>query len=186
MSVQIARRHFNVSEFYRMAEAGIFLEDDRVELVRGEIVEMSPIGSRHAACVGRLTELFSRQSRQKFIVWVQNPIRLDESSEPEPDVVLLNRRSDFYAGGHPAPEDVLLVVEVADTSAEYDRTVKTPLYAQAGIPEVWLVDLTEDAVEVYAEPVNGAYQAFRQAKRGDSLTAQSVSGLTLRMDAILG
>jgi Uma2 family endonuclease len=186
MSVQVERHHFNVDEYYRMGAAGIFSEDDRVELIEGEVIRMSPIGSRHAACVARLTRLFSRKSEDEAIVWIQNPIRLDEYSEPQPDLALLHPRDDFYAEDHPTPADVLLLVEVADTSIEYDRVIKVPLYARAGIMEVWLVDLTRDTVELYAQPLNGAYQISQQAARGESLTSSSIPALTLSAESILG
>ncbi|MGA9996259.1 MAG: Uma2 family endonuclease [Pyrinomonadaceae bacterium] len=186
MSVQIAKRCFTVAEYYRMAEAGILTEDDRVELIEGEIIEMSPIGSRHAACVGRLTEILLQHVVGKAIVWVQNPVRLDEYNEPEQDVALLKRRVDFYSERHPTPADVLLVVEVADTSTVYDRSIKVPLYARAEISEVWLVDLTKEVIEVYAQPVNGAYQISRKAGRSESITSQTIPELTLSVDAILG
>ncbi|MGB9180675.1 MAG: Uma2 family endonuclease [Pyrinomonadaceae bacterium] len=186
MSVQIAKRCFNVTEYYRMAEAGILTEDDRVELIEGEIIEMSPIGSRHAACVNRLNSLFNSQAAQSSIVSIQKPIRLDEYNEPEPDVALLKQRKDFYSEGHPAPADVLLVVQVADTSIDLDRRLKVPLYARSEISEVWLVDLTKEVIEVYAQPVNGAYQISRKAGRSESITSQTVLELTLSVDAILG
>lgn len=186
MSVQVERRSFNVAEYYRMSEAGILSDNDRVELVDGEVIKMSPVGSRHAACVKRLNMLLTRHVGQAAIVSVQDPIRLDDYSEPEPDIALLRPRSDFYAQTHPTPADALFIVEVADTSAEYDRGVKVPLYARAEIPEVWLIDLTKDAVEIYAQPVNGTYQEFRQAKRGEFLTSQRISGFALSVDAILG
>lgn len=134
MSIQIEKRYFKVGEYHRMGEAGVFSEDDRVELIAGEIVEMPPIGRRHAACVDRLTELFSGQPG--VIVRVQNPVRLDEFTEVRPNVALLRRREDFYSRSHPTPAGVLLVVEVADTSSAYDREVKLPLYARSGVPEV--------------------------------------------------
>jgi Uma2 family endonuclease len=118
MSVQVMRRLFTVDEYYQMAEAGILAEDDRVELIKGEIVEMSPISARHAARVKRLNRIFSRQLGERVIVCVQDPIRLNEYSEPEPDIALVQPRSDFYANAHPEPEDVLLLVEVAETSSE--------------------------------------------------------------------
>jgi Uma2 family endonuclease len=187
MSVQIERHHFNVDEYYRMGAAGIFSEDDRVELIEGEVIRMSPIGSRHAACVDRIVNaLLSRFAGHGAIVRVQNPIRLDEYSEPQPDVTLLHPRDDFYANSHPTPADVLLLVEVADSSIEYDRVIKVPLYARAGIREVWLVDLTKDTIELYAQPLNGAYQISQQAARGESLTSSSIPALTLSADAVLG
>ncbi|OLE55766.1 MAG: hypothetical protein AUG51_02220 [Acidobacteria bacterium 13_1_20CM_3_53_8] len=186
MSVQIARKHFNVTEFYRMATAGVFSEDDRVELIEGEIIEMSPIGSRHASCVGRLTELFGRVAGVESIVWVQNPVHLDEYSEPLPDIALLKRRDDFYAGSYPAPADVLLLIEVSDTSVEYDREIKVPLYAGAKIPEVWLVNLPADVIEIYRQPVNGRYMEIQQAKRGESVTLSMIPTLLLDANSILG
>ena len=186
MSVQIAKRYFNVAEYYRMGEAGILSEDDRVELIEGEIIEMSPIGSRHSACVNRLNMLLHRQTGQDVIVSVQNPIRLDDYSEPQPDVALIRAREDFYAERHPTASDVLIVIEVADTSVEYDRDVKVPLYARAGIPEIWLVDLPDDSIETYAGLHDGAYSEFRRAKRGESIVSWTIPALTLGVDTILG
>lgn len=169
-----------------MAEAGILSEDDRVELIEGEIVEISPIGSHHAACVKRLNSLLTSHMGNVAIVSVQDPIRLDDYSEPEPDIALLRRRDDFYAGAHPSPADVLLVVEVADSSVEYDRSVKVPLYARAGIAEVWLIDLAQDAIEIYVQPVNGKYQTSQHAGRGETIVSQTIANLSLGVDAILG
>jgi Uma2 family endonuclease len=186
MSSQLAKRYFSVTEYYRMAEAGILTEADRVELIEGEIVKMSPIGRRHAACVGRLTELLGQLLSSTAIVWVQNPIQLDEYSEPQPDVTLLKRRDDFYEKADALPADVLLVIEVADTTVLSDRNVKVPLYARAGIPEVWLIDLQQDVIEIYAHAANGIYQVQRQARRGEQLTAEMWPQLTLAVDAVLG
>lgn len=135
MSVEIARHSFTVEEFERMGMAGIFPPDARFELIEGEIYEISPIGSPHAACVDALALLLNEIARRRFIVRVQSPIRLDDFSEPQPDVTLLRWRDDFYRGGHPTPANVLHVVEVADTTVVTDRTIKIPLYAHAGIPE---------------------------------------------------
>jgi Uma2 family endonuclease len=186
MSVQIERRWFSVSEYDRMIEAGILPEDDRTELIEGDIVKMSPIGRSHAACVKRLNTFFSRLAGQDPLVSVQDPVRLNDFSEPQPDVALLKWRSDFYAESHPTPADVLLIVEVADTSVETDRAVKVPLYARALIPEVWLIDLAREVIEVYARPVGGAYQQSREAKRGDGLALESLPALKLRVDDVLG
>lgn len=186
MSVQIQKRHFNVNEYYRIAEA-IFSEDDRVELIEGEILEMNAIGSRHAACVKRLVDALADQNvRRVAIVSVQDPIQLDDYSEPQPDVALLRPHPDFYAQAHPLASDVLLVVEVADSSVDYDREVKLPLYARSGIPEVWLVDLPADVIEVYARPVSGKYQVVKRAGRGEHVTSASVPSLALSVDAVLG
>lgn len=186
MSVQVERRHFSVNEYNRMAETGILSEDDRVELIEGEIIEMSPIGSRHAACVRRLDALFNRELQGAAQVSAQNPILIDDYSQPEPDVALLKPRSDYYSEEHPAAGDVLLVVEVADTSVEYDRQVKTPLYARAGVGEMWLVNLQEDAVEVYTRPESGTYRERIQLTRGDSISLTGIPGLTVTVEEILG
>lgn len=158
MSHQFAKRWFSVGDYYRMAEAGILTADDRVELIEGEVLEMSPIGSRHAACVKRLNTLLNRQVGHTVIVSVQDPIYIDDFSEPQPDIALLRPRADFYAEEHPTSSDVLLVVEMADTSVELDRSKKLPLYARAGVPEAVIVVLPEEIIEAHAEPVGGRYQ----------------------------
>lgn len=186
MSVQIAKHWFTVAEYDRMGEAGILTEDDRVELVEGEIIEMSPIGERHAACVDRLAELFSEQLQRRVIVRVQNPIQLGSFSEPQPDIALLKRRDDFYRRAHPTADDVLLVVEVADTTIEYDRQIKVPLYARAGIAEVWIVNLVDEQIEIYAQPVSDAYQNKREARRGETINSPSAFDVTLSVEDILG
>jgi Uma2 family endonuclease len=177
VSIQVEKRYFKVGEYHRMGESGVFSEDDRIELVEGEIVEMTPIGRRHASCVDRLTELLSGQPG--VIVRVQNPVQLDVFTEVQPDVALLKRREDFYSRSHPTPEDVLLTVEVADTSASYDREVKLPLYARSAIPEIWLVDLNTGIVEVYTRPENGEYRESRRASRDDSLTASAIPDFSI-------
>ena len=186
MSVQIAKYLFTVAEYNRMGETGILTEDDRVELIEGEIVEMSPIGRRHAACVDRLTELLSEQLQRKVIVRVRSPIVLNDYTEPQPDVALLRRREDFYERALPAPDDVLLIVEVADTTLDYDRQIKVPLYARAGIREVWVVNLMDERVEVYTRPADGAYQNASQYGRGEAINSPGALNLTLTVDEILG
>lgn len=186
MSVQIARRHFNVTEYYRMIEAGILSESDRVELIDGEVIEMSPIGSRHAACVDRVNQLLNRLAGESTIVRVQNPIRLNEHSELQPDLCLLQPRSDFYQHGHPMPADVLLVAEVADSSVRYDREVKLPLYAQVLIPEVWIVNLPAEVVEVYSQPSGGKYQKSQELKRGEIIKSETIPQLSFDANAVLG
>jgi Uma2 family endonuclease len=186
MSVQYEKRYFNVVEYYRMAEAGVLSPDDRVELIEGEIVKMSPIGSRHAACVRRLDALLNRETSNLTQVSVQNPVRLNDFSEPEPDIALLKPRDDFYADSHPIPADVLLIIEVADTSVEYDRSIKVPLYARAGIPQVLIVNMPSEVIESYAEPVNGAYQKFMRAQRGEPVEIILLPNLSLSVDVVLG
>ena len=186
MSVQLRKRYFNVDDYYRMAEAGLFSEGDRVELIEGEVVEMSPIGSRHAGCVMRSNTVLNRRFGRLAIVNVQNPIRLGDFSEPQPDLVLLKPRKDFYSTSHPTAADVLVVIEVAETSADYDRNVKLSLYARAGIPEAWLVVLPKDLIEVYSQPKNGKCQKVQRLKRGKILVSPTVPDLALNVDEILG
>ena len=185
MVVSLLRRRFDVEDYHRMAEAGILGEDDRVELIEGEIIEMAAIGSRHAACVDRLTRLLACPVQERAIVRVQNPIRLGEHSEPEPDVTLLRPQPDFYASAHPTPPDVLLVVEVADTSMEYDREIKIPLYARAGVPEVWLVDLTGNVVELFSGPSGDAYRDVRRVAAGQTISPAALTDLTIPVDQVL-
>jgi Uma2 family endonuclease len=186
MSVPLKRHPFSVAEYHRMAETGILTEDDRVELIEGEIIEMSPKGSRHSGCINALTELCGEKARGEAHVSVQNPIRLDDFSEPEPDLALLKRREDHYRRATPTPDGVLLVIEVSDTTATYERGVKIPLYARSGIREAWIVDLTREKVEVYARPEHGGYKQFREAGRGEAVAPQGVPSLALAVDDILG
>jgi len=186
MSVEPVRHLFTVEEYERMGEAGLFDDGPRVELVGGEIVEMSPIGRRHAACVNRLTALLTGALGDRFIVAVQNPMRLDDLSEPQPDVVVLNPRTDFYAAFHPRPQDTLLVIEVAESSLGWDRGIKRGRYAAAGVAEVWVVDLGAGVVEVATEPGPGGYARVRRVGPSEAIVASAVPGLTCTVEAILG
>jgi Uma2 family endonuclease len=186
MSVPLQKHYFNVDEYYRIAQAGVFSEDDRVELIEGEVVEMSLLGSTHQGCVDELSSLTTEKLAGSVIVRVQGPIHIDEYSEPQPDISLLKPRQDFYRRSHPTPSDVLLVIEVADTSIEYDRSVKLPLYARAGIPEAWLIVLPKDLIELHSEPKNGKYQKVRRLRRGKALVSPTIDGLTLKVGDILG
>lgn len=169
MAVQLARRRFTVDEYAEMARVGILRDDDRVELIDGEIVEMAPIGPDHAGSVDAIYELLVRELSGLAQVRAQNPIRLDAFNQPQPDFALLRRRDDFYRSAHPTPADVLLIVEVADTSLSTDRAVKLPLYARAGLPEVWLVDLAHGVISVHREPGPGGYRRTSTGRPGDLL-----------------
>jgi Uma2 family endonuclease len=186
MAVQVSRRLFTVDEYHQMAQAGILTEDDRVELLEGEIIQMAAIGSRHAACVDRLNHLFSRYVAGRAIVRVQSPIHLSEISEPQPDLALLRLRPDFYAAAHPGPQDILLVIEVADTSVGYDQEAKLPRYAQTSIAEAWIVNIPEDRLEVYRQPTFEGYQEVVHLGRGEHLTPVAFPDLSLAVDTILG
>lgn len=185
-AVEVARKLFTVGEYEQMIKAGIFHEDERLELVAGEIVEMSPINVHHAACVKRLNHFFNQQLGERVIVSVQDPIRLDERSEPEPDIALLQPRTDFYIGGHPEPEDILLLVEVAESSLVYDQRVKIPLYAKGGVAEVWLVNLSGRKIESYRQPTFEGYQVTQTYRLRDTIYPQAFPDCLLMVADILG
>jgi Uma2 family endonuclease len=186
MSVQIARRQFSVTDYARMRETGILAEDDRVELIDGEVRLMSPIGPIHAALVNRLTALISRQVGDTAILSVQNPIQLNDYSEPQPDLTLLQPREDFYADAHPRPDDVLFVIEIADTSIEYDRDEKLPRYAEAGIAEAWLIDVNNQLIEQYTQPRHGQYRNKLIVGYDETITAQTLPQVHIRVDRLFG
>lgn len=185
-SIELPRRRFTVAEYEAMARTGVLREDDRVELLDGEIVVRTPIGPPHAGVVKRLNRLLVTGLGEAAIVGVQDPLRLSARSEPEPDLVVARPRSDDYTDGHPGPDDALLVIEVADSSLAVDRGVKVPLYAAAGIAEVWLVDLAAGAVHVQRSPAGSAYSDIQTLRRGDSVAPLAFPDLTVELTAILG
>lgn len=186
MGAAVTHRRFTVDDYYRMAEAGILRPGDRVELIEGEIVEMTPIGREHAARVDCLNNLYCVKLAGRAIVRVQNPVRLNRNTEPQPDVAILRSKTDYYASGHPGPEDVLLIIEVADSSLAYDRGVKMSEYARAGIREAWLVDLAAGVVEVSRKPGPSGYGDVRAIRRGQSLAPEAFPDVSIRVDDILG
>lgn len=151
MPVQTEHR-FSVEDYHRMAESGVLKPGARVELLDGKIIDMSPIGPYHGGLVNRLIRIFTQLSKGRWLVSAQNPLRLDDHSEPEPDLLLLRPAPDEYTRRHPQPEDVFLLIEVSEATLHYDRNEKLPAYARAGIAEVWIVNLVDLAVEVYREP----------------------------------
>jgi len=177
------RHRFTVEDYHRMVESGILTEDDRVELLCGEIVVMAPIGSRHMACVNRLLVAFEELG-DRVVKSIQNPVCLTDS-EPQPDLALLVPRADYYASRVPLPADVLLLVEVAETSQIKDRDVKAPLYARNEIPEYWIVDLAADAIEVYRRPEDGRYRDSVRATAGEILRPLAFPEFPVAVDAIL-
>jgi Uma2 family endonuclease len=185
-SGSMTRRRFTVDEYERMATAGILTEDDRVELIDGEVVEMSPIDPPHASGVKRLNRLLGRQLGDSALIGVQDPVQLSRFAAPQPDLSVLRPRADDYAQAHPTPADIFFVIEVADSSLETDRKVKLPLYARAEIPEVWLVDLNGERIERHTEPRNGAYRRVDVATRGETIVSAALPALALEVDAILG
>ncbi len=177
---------FTVEMYHKLGELGIFDEDDRVELLDGQIVEMSPIGRAHAACVTRLNHLLSRRSNADVAVSVQNPIALAERWEPQPDIVVVRRPGGFAGAWHPTPQDSLLVIEVADSSLERDRDVKIPHYARTGIPEAWLIDLDGDLITCYRAPRPDGYGEKITVTRGGTLRPVGLPEVEIEAGEILG
>jgi Uma2 family endonuclease len=163
-----ARHRVSVWEYHKMAEAGIFGEDDRVELIEGEVVDMAPIGSKHAFVVSRLAQFFTLAARNLYLISVQNPIRLDHRSEPQPDIAVLKPGN--YMDNLPGASDVLLIVEVAQSSINLDRSVKLDLYARHAIPEVWLLDLMGGELLVCHQPADGQYRTMHKPIPGEIVT----------------
>jgi Uma2 family endonuclease len=185
MAVQISKRLFTVHDYHRMVDAGILTEDDRVELIRGEVVAMSPIGPRHSAAVLRANHNLTRLVGDLAIVGVQGSVRLDDYDEPQPDIYLLRPKNDFYASGHARPADIFLIVEMADSSLEYDQAVKMPLYAETGVPEYWIADIRNDCLICYTDPQKDAYQKVQTFPRGPTVTPQLLPSLRIRVDTLL-
>ena len=158
MAVTLAKRLISAVEYHKMAAVGILQPDDRIELLNGEIIKMSPIGSLHAGYVNIIDELLSDALGKKVHVNIQSPVRLGAFSEPEPDLLILKRRKDHYLTRLPRPQDVYLLIEVADTTLEKDREVKAPLYAKANISEYWILNVVEKQLEIFTNPINGEYQ----------------------------
>jgi Uma2 family endonuclease len=165
MSTLIKRRQFTVYDYHRMGKAGILLEDDRVELIYGEILAMSPIGNPHNAAVDRANRALVQTLGDHAIVRVQGSVQLDMYNEPQPDIVLLKPRDDFYAVGGAKPSDILLIIEMADSSLKFDRRVKARLYAEMGIPEYWVADLNAACVFCYSDRDEKSYRVVREFRK---------------------
>jgi Uma2 family endonuclease len=183
----VVRHAFTVDEWHRMGEAGLFVgETRRTELFDGEIIEMAAVGSRHAVCVNRLNRLLGLAVGDRAVVQVQNPVGLDERSEPQPDVALLHPPLDRYLAGHPGPSDVFLLIEVSDTSLGFDRSTKGPAYGRAGVVETWVVDLDHDVVHVMRHPGPDGYGEQKTVGRGGRLEVTALPGVTMAVDDVLG
>jgi len=170
----LPRHKLSLEDYYKMGEAGILGEDSRVELIEGELIDMAPIGSRHVRAVNILTELLVPQARGVAVVSVQNPVSLPPDNGPQPDIALLKPRADDYGDSLPTAQDVLLIIEVADTTAKYDREVKAALYARHGVQEFWLVDLQEKAVEIYQEPGSKRYRKLLRPESVETISPVSL------------
>jgi Uma2 family endonuclease len=181
---QVTRWRFTVHDYHRMGETGILHEDDRVELIEGEIVEMADIGTRHFSCVNRLNRMLVMGVGDAAVVSVQNPVRLNEHTEPQPDITVIRPRD--YTQSLPVPEDVLLLVEVSDTTLAYDRNLKLPLYARAGIGEVWIVDLQARTIEQHTDPSGDGYRLLDRKRGGQKLQPAALPDLNPTVGEILG
>jgi Uma2 family endonuclease len=186
MTAELTRVRFSVADYHRMIEVGILDEDDRVELIDGEIVSMSAVGSLHAGTVNRLSDFLFRALSGRAVIAVQNPVQLSDDTEPEPDLAVLLPRDDFYTTAHPLPADVFLLMEVGDSSFLADRQAKIPRYARAGIRESWLVNLEGGVIERYTDPGPNGYREIATLARGQRLASAVIAGLTLDGDQILG
>ena len=182
----LPHRKFSVNEYHNFIEQGVFRPGERIELWEGEFIEMSPIGMRHAACVNFLVEALRDLLGKSVVISPQNPIVLDDLSEPQPDICMLERREDFYRRSDATAKNVLLAMEVADTTVKYDRDKKLPLYAEAEIPEVWIVNLPNEIIEVHTQPSVGLYQFVKIYKRGEIVKSEALPELNLPVNKILG
>ena len=189
MVSDVATKRFTIDEYRRMVEAGAFAPDDRLELLEGEIIQMNPIGLRHAATVNRLTRLFFRVLGERVLISVQNPVDLPPRSEPQPDLLVLRTREDDYEEAMPIGADTHLVVEVADTTFRYDTTRKVPAYARGGVSAVWVVALgttrARDRVLVFEDPVEGVYTSRRELHRGETLAIPGFSDVSIAVSDFL-
>jgi len=186
MRTETSRKRFTVDDYYRMADAGILAPGDRVELIDGEIIQMSPIGVRHLGCVNATTEVFIDAFKGRAVISGQNPVRLSDFTEPQPDIVLLKPRKDFYRGKRPETADTILVVEVSDTTLAYDRDVKLSHYAAAGVPEVWIEDLNGDRILVFRNPIDGTYQDRLVLSRDESISVEAFPDIAFRVSDFIG
>ena len=181
----VGPRLFTVDDFYAMADAGILGRNDRVELLNGVIIEISPIGSSHAAYVNRFVEEFTIALRERARVSGQGPLQIDEHTQLQPDVCILRWRDDFYEFDVPRPEDVLLLIEVSDTTLEYDRGPKLDAYAEAEIPEVWIAIIPTRCVEVYTDPVDGVYTNLRVVESDGVLTPAAFDDVRIPVSRVI-
>jgi Uma2 family endonuclease len=183
--VGVFRHRLTVDQYHQMARAGVLAADARVELIDGEIIDMAPIGTGHWSVVSRLTDIFASALHGKAIVSVQSSLRLGDFSEPEPDLAVFKYRADFYAERHPTAADTLLVIEVADTTAPYDRNVKVPLYAKHGVPEVWIIDLEASIVRFYRRPEGERYLDTTTTATTGPTPISAMAGVTVDLSGVL-
>ena len=185
MPAHTARRTFTVDEYHKMAASDIF-QGERVELVEGEVLTMAPMGSRHAACIARLTQKLTEMRAPGSQIRVQLPVQLSPFTELEPDIAVVRARDDFYSSSHPGREDLLLVIEVAESSLTYDRDIKFPVYARSGVPEAWLVDLAADRIELHSGPTADGNGTVELKGPGDVIASRHHPWLALNAELLLG
>ena len=185
MRIEAPKKRFTVDEYYRMADAGAFASGERVELINGEIIKMSAIGVRHAACVARANERFIMALAGRVTISPQNPLRLNTLNEPEPDLVILKPRRDHYAGKRAQAEDSILVIEVSDSSLRYDHEIKLPIYAAALVPEVWIENLSANEILVYRDPDGEKYQTVFSRQIGESISPAAFPDLVFQVSDLL-
>jgi Uma2 family endonuclease len=186
MRAEVTKKLFTVDEYHRMGEAGILAPDERLELIEGEIIQMSPIGQRHALCVVRATDLLTSALKRKALISPQNPLRLNKYNEPQPDIVLLKWRADYYASTFYTLKDALLVLEVSDSNLRFDTKVKLPIYAAAGIRELWIENLNEDVILVSRDAVDKKYKSQFTLRRGDMISPLAFPEAAFKVDDLLG
>lgn len=185
MAVSPVKRLFTAAECYTMLRAGILREDDRVELIEGELLHMEPAISRHAGTVKLLLQILSRSLGDNALLGVHDPIHLNDFSEPQPDLSVLQPRGDKYRRSHPGPGDVFLLIEVADTSTGHDRTLKVPLYGRCGVPECWLLDLPGGLLDVHRDPTPDGYRTRHRLRAGDMVSPLAFPDLVLDVATLI-
>ncbi len=180
-----ARKKFTVEEYYKLGEIGIIGPDERTELIDGDIMLMAPMGSRHAACIPRLLKIFFKALGDHALITSQTPVRLNGQFEPEPDLSILKPREDCYRYQLPQPQDIYLLIQVSVTTVEYDRNEKSVLYSQAGIIELWIVDIPAELVEVYRNPSPNGYESVQQFRHGETISPLAFPDIVISVDEIL-
>lgn len=170
MAPLVTKRLINVDDYYKMAATGMLKPDENVELINGEIYTMAPVGSKHSAVVRQISTILTQSYADEIIISSQQPVHIDQWNEPEPDIALLKYRKDYYVTAHPNPSDVLMIAEVSDTTYEFDRNMKLPLYALGGIPVYWIIDLSKNCIEVYEEPLENQYRKRTLFFPGDEIS----------------
>ncbi len=184
MNVQVNHRLLTNTEYHKMIAAGILHEDEHLELIQGKLIQMSPIGAKHAACLRHVDKLLNSIVSEQVLISTQNPIVLGDGTEPEPDIALLKMREDFYARAHPTPKDIYFLIEIADYSLDYDRQIKVPIYAKTGIAQVWIIDVNDPKIIVHDNPLLGSYQNTKTYTHGN-LELPLPNKETLNVDNLL-